>query len=118
MVYYANYLKFMERARTEWLRSLGLEQYVLSREEGILFAVRSASVEFLRPARLDDRLEVTARLLECRRASFTIAQSVSRPDVKRTPLCTGKVRIACLDRATLRPHPIPDHMLKEMIDVG
>ena len=72
VVYYANYLRFMERARTEWMRTLGFEQDALIRNPGILFAVRSASLEYLRPARFNDLLEVSVRLCERRRASLLL----------------------------------------------
>ena len=80
VVYYANYLRFMERARTEWLRALGFEQDILIRDEGIIFAVRSASLEYLRPARFNDQLLVGVRLAESRRASLSFEQAVTRAD--------------------------------------
>ena len=117
VVYYANYLRFMERARTEWIRSLGFEQDRLIREEGVLFAVRSAHVEYLRPARFNDLLDVSVRLVERRRASMRFAQAVSRPGDDAGPLCTGTIRIACLAAATLEPSPIPSCLLEEIPDV-
>ncbi len=116
VVYYANYLRFMERARTEWLRDLGFEQDRLRAELGILFAVRSASLEFLSPARFNDRLEVSVRLIEKRRASLAFHQAVHRvgePD----PLCTARVRLACLDAEGFRPRAIPSAILGEIEDV-
>jgi len=117
VVYYANYFKFMERARTEWLRSLGFEQDVLGRSEGVVFAVRSVQVDFLEPARFNDSLVVTARIAERRRASLKFEQSVYRSSPAAPPLCTGTVRIACIDAATLRPRAIPERILKEIADV-
>jgi len=117
-VYYANYLKFMERARTEYLRSFGFEQDELARSEGVLFAVRSANVEFLEPARFNDSLIVTARVAERRRVSLSFEQLVYRADTPERPLCTGTVRIVCLDSGALRPRPIPERILKEIPDVG
>ncbi len=114
VVYYANYLRFMERARTERLRSMGVEQHALSREQGVLFAVRSAETEFLKPARLDDALLVTAEVAECRRASLVFSQSVYDADDPGRVFCTASVRIACLDAATLRPHSIPDFIFQEL----
>jgi acyl-CoA thioester hydrolase len=114
VVYYANYLRFMERARTEWLRALGIEQDALIRDPGILFAVRSASLEYLRPARLNDRLEVGVRLRERRRASLVFEQEVSRVGDADGPLCTGSFRIACLIAASFRSTPIPEFILKEL----
>jgi len=116
VVYYANYLRFMERARTEWLRALGFEQDRLIREEGILFAVRSANIEYLRPARFNDLLSVSLEVVRRGRASLTFNQGVSRCTDAQVPLCSAQVKIACLDAASLRPHPIPDYILKEIAD--
>jgi acyl-CoA thioester hydrolase len=117
VVYYANYLRFMERARTEWIRMLGFEQDRLIRDDGILFAVRSASLEYLRPARFNDLLNVSVRLVERRRASLAFEQVVSRLDDDSDPLCTGSVRIACLTADSLEPTPIPAYLLEEIPDV-
>jgi acyl-CoA thioester hydrolase len=114
VVYYANYLRFMERARTERLRNMGIEQHTLSRDEGVLFAVRSAEVDFHKPARLDDALLVSADVAECRRASLVFRQSVCLAGDPGRVFCTASVRIACLDAATLRPHPIPDSIFQEL----
>ena len=117
VVYYANYLRFMERARTEWMRALGFEQDQLKREAGILFAVRSANVEFLRPARFNDQLSVSVDVVARGRASLEFNQLVTRCEDGTVPLCTGLVKIACLDAASFRPQPIPDYLLKEIPDV-
>lgn len=117
VVYYANYLRFMERARTEYMRELGFEQDRLLRDTGLLFAVRSAHIDFLAPARFNDLLTVSADIIEHGRASLTFSQSVARADQPATPLCQGVARVACLDAATFRPRPIPDFMLKELPDV-
>jgi acyl-CoA thioester hydrolase len=114
VVYYANYLKFMERTRTEMLRSFGFEQDELIREEGIIFAVRSISVEYLKPAKFNDLLQVSARLVEHGRASMTFEQHIFRKDNPAEPLCTGIVRIACLDADDLRPKPMPQSILMEI----
>jgi acyl-CoA thioester hydrolase len=116
VVYYANYLRFMERARTEWMRSLGFEQDRLLTEQGILFAVRSASIDFLRPARFNDRLNVTVDMQHLGRASLTLEQSVLRHGDSAGPLCTSTVKIACLEAAKFRPQPIPDPILKEIVN--
>ncbi len=118
VVYYANYLKFMERARTEWLRSLGFEQDEMMRQDGVIFAVRSVQVDYLQPARFNDALEITAQLRECRRVSLEFQQTVERTGDHPVTLCTGVVRIACLDAASLRPVAIPPRLLKEIPDVG
>jgi acyl-CoA thioester hydrolase len=118
VVYYANYLRFMERARTEWMRSLGFEQDRLLAEQGILFAVRSASIDYLRPAHFNDRLDVTVDVRQRGRASLTLEQAVLRHGDTGGPLCTGTVKIACLEAATFRPQPIPDTILKEIVNGG
>ncbi len=104
VVYYANYLKFMERARSEWLRAIGFEQNELSRNEGVLFAVRAAHVEYLRPARFNDQLEVTVFLEKRGAASLTFRQEVRRAD---SVLCTGEIRVACLAAGDFTPCAIP-----------
>jgi acyl-CoA thioester hydrolase len=116
MVYHANYLKFMERARTEWLRALGYEQDTLIREEGRLFAVRSASVNFIRPARLNDLLEINAKVSDLKRASVTFEQQALLSG--QTIAADGVVRVACLDAASLRPRSIPENLRKELSRAG
>jgi acyl-CoA thioester hydrolase len=104
VVFYANYLRFFERARTEWLRSFGHSQQRLREETGAIFVVAETSIRYLRPARLDDELDVTVELLEAGRATMLIAQQALRGDVL---LAEGKIRIGCVDAATLRPRRIP-----------
>ncbi|MEW6039467.1 MAG: tol-pal system-associated acyl-CoA thioesterase [Pseudomonadota bacterium] len=111
VVYYANYLKFMERARTEWLRTLGFEQDRLRQDLGVLFAVRSAQAEYLKPARLNDALLVSAELVEARPASFSFAQRVMREGVT---LCEGRVRIVCLAADSFRPRAVPEALLERL----
>ncbi len=106
VVYYANYLKFMERARTEWLRSLGYEQGRLNKD-GIVFAVRRAEVDYLRPARFDDWLEVRNRLSGCGRASIEFTQGIFRGEEL---LCRGRIKVACLDADTFKPRALPEQM--------
>lgn len=108
VVYYANYFKFMERARTEWLRSLGFEQDELARDPGVLFAVRSAKLEFLKPARFNDLLETDVTVRERGRASLTFGQRVRRGT---EILCEGEVRVACLEAKSFAPCPIPAAIL-------
>ncbi len=115
VVYYANYLKFMERARTEWLRSLGFGQEELARDPGVVFAVRSATLEFLKPARLDDVLAVSAGVTKAARVSLTIAQQVRRGT---EILCEGETRIVCLDARRFAPVAIPDRILERLQDKG
>ncbi len=117
VVFYANYLKFMERARTEWLRSLGFQQDALVRDEGILFAVSRVELDFKGPARLDDALRVSARIIRSGKASLTFFQEVRKEDHGNTLLCSGRVKIACLDARRFRPHPIPERLSAEISDV-
>lgn len=117
VVYYANYLKYFERARTEWLRTLGFEQDVLGKRDGILFAVRSVAVDYHQPAFFNDLLEVRATVCEKRRASLVFNQSIERQGETGSTLCSGTIKIACLDMKSFRPVPIPDHVYREMPDV-
>jgi acyl-CoA thioester hydrolase len=117
VVYYANYLRFMERARTEWMRELGFEQDRLLQDSGLLFAVRSASLEFTAAARFNDLLDVTAAVAQRGHASLTFRQEITRHDAPLDVLCSGRVKIACLDAASFKPQPIPDAILKEIPDV-
>lgn len=114
VVYYANYLRFLERARTEWLRALGFEQDDLRARLGILFAVRRVSADYLRPARFNDRLEVTVETARVGPASIEFSQEVRRGD---ETLCTASVRIACLDAAQFGPRPMPPE-IAERIKLG
>ncbi len=115
IVFYANYLKFFERARTEWLRSLGLEQQRLREQGAGMFVVTHSDLRYLRPARLDDLLWVTARLLEAGRASLTIAQQVllapTEGDAAPALLCEGRIRVGWVNTEDLRPQRIPAHLL-------
>ncbi|MDO9371357.1 MAG: tol-pal system-associated acyl-CoA thioesterase [Gammaproteobacteria bacterium] len=113
VVYYANYLKFMERARTEWLRGLGFEQDALRRDEGVIFAVRSVTLDFLQPARFNQLLHVTVKLIEQGRASLGFEQQV-RDGVTGTALCSGRVKLACLDGATFKARAIPKTIIAEL----
>ncbi len=112
VVYYANYLKFMERARTEWLRHLGFEQDVLRQRENLLFAVSRIGLEYRKPAIFNDQLDVSVKLSRRGRASFNLAQEIRRRADEL--LCTGTVRIACIDASTLKPKPIPSYILRKI----
>lgn len=119
VVFYANYLKFFERARTEWLRSLGIAQQKLREQTGGIFVVTSAQLEYLHPARLDDQLFVTASLKSAGRASLTIEQQAllvhsNSQAQEPTPLCTGSIRIGWVDGTTMRPARIPNHILEQL----
>jgi acyl-CoA thioester hydrolase len=107
VVYYANYLKFLERARTEWLRAQGFSQHSLAQQPGILFAVTNVEVSYQRPARLDDELRVTCELTRAGAASLRFAQRIYRRDELLT---TAQVRVACIDARTLRPQRLPDFL--------
>jgi len=108
IVYYANYLRFLERARTEWLRQLGHSQQRL-REEGILFTVVSLEIEYRAPARLDDQLEVSCEPQPQGPASLRFAQSIWRraAEAERELLAEASVRVACVDARTLKPRRLP-----------
>jgi len=105
IVYYANYLKFFERARTEWLRSLGIQQQDLLAGEAVAFVVRSASVEYLAAARLDDDIRLTLNVEKLGRASVVFAQQAWRGD---TLLSSADVKVGCVDVTTMRPRALPD----------
>ena len=111
IVFYANYLKFFERARTEWLRSLGLEQSRLREQTGGIFIVSETRVRYREPARLDDELLVTAGLEAAGRASLIIAQQ-ARMARTGALLCEGNIRIGWVDAATLKPGRIPAAILE------
>jgi acyl-CoA thioester hydrolase len=113
LVYFANYFKFMERARTEWLRSLGVEQDVLLYEQRRCFVVVDTQADFLMPARFNDELFVTAGLLSLARASFLIEQKILRDNPDGELLCRGTTRAAYLDADSLRPARLPDTLFKE-----
>lgn len=115
VVYHANYLRFMERARSEWLRSLGHEQDSL-RRDGVLFTVRSAALEYLRPAYFNDLLSVSVTIEQYRGASVCIYQTITNPSGKA--LCEGHIRIVCIDAETLKARPIPKHLFPELSHVG
>lgn len=111
VVFYANYLKFYERARTERLRAMGFEQDQLIADEKVIFVVRSVQVDYLMPARFNELLNVTTALSKIKSASLTFEQTITRNDEL---LNTASIRIGCLDSDTLRPKLIPD-ALKQAI---
>jgi len=116
VVYYANYLRFMERARAEWLRSLGFEQDVLQRHEGLVFAVQRAEIQYLRPAIFNDLLAVTAKLCARGAASMVFEHEVRR-ESDATICCRGRIKLACLSDRTLRPKRMSDELLAEIANV-
>jgi acyl-CoA thioester hydrolase len=111
VVFYANYLKFFERARTEWLRSLGVGQQALREATGAIFIVADTQLRYIAPARLDDALRVTVQLQQRGQASLHIQQQAWRGD---TLLCEGRIRIGCVDEGTFRPRRIPNEVLSTL----
>jgi len=105
VVYYANYLRFTERARTEWLRTLGFEQTALAQRHGVVFVVRSAAFEFLRPARFDDELRVSVELIKVGAGHIDLAQQVIRGDEL---LATVTVKVVCVRFPAMRPVRLPE----------
>ena len=113
VVYYANYLKFLERARTEYLRELGFEQDQLKQEYGIIFAVHSLSIQYRKPAVFNDALTVTAEIVDSGNARLTFKQMITR-DKDKTSICSADVTIACLNAEKFLPARIPSHIREVM----
>ncbi|NOQ16998.1 MAG: tol-pal system-associated acyl-CoA thioesterase [Methyloprofundus sp.] len=111
VVFYANYLKFYERARTEMLRDMGFEQDELMLQEGVIFVVRSVQVDYLKPAKFNDLISVSANLSLVKSASLTFEQIITRAD---DTLSKATIRIACLDAKSLRPKHIPDKLKRAL----
>jgi len=114
VVFYANYLSFMERARTEYLRHFGFEQDQLNEQKNTIFAVRSVQLDYLSPGRFNDQLIVTAKIIELKKASMLFEQKIYRQNQSEKILCQGEVRIACLRADTFKPMAIPD-VLSEVV---
>jgi acyl-CoA thioester hydrolase len=110
VVYYANYLKFMERARTEWLREIGIEQTKIKQRHNLIFAVRKLSIDYLKPALFDDLLQVTSHLTHMGKVSMTMNQQISRDE--GTLLCKAEVKIASINTLNQRPLRLPTVILK------
>ena len=108
VVYHSNYLRFMERARSEWLRAQGIDQMGLRESTGLAFVVRDMQLDFLKPARLDDELQITVLVKERRAASMLFAQDVTRVD--GLLLVRAQVRVACVDLEAMRPVQIPGNL--------
>ena len=113
VVYYANYLRFFERARTEWLRSAGFQQRAIAGEHGIVFVVAEASLRYRRPAHLDDELRILTGIAERHGSFLVFAQDALRGEEL---LCSGRVKVACVDAERLRPTRLPaaieEHLAK------
>lgn len=125
VVYYANYLKFMERARTEWLRARGVEQDELAEQHGLIFVVRSVQLDYLQPGRFNQLLSVSVKVAEAGKASLTFDQTINLLTNEGTEgedrgglLCQGKIKIACLDAHTLKPRAIPSPIRQEILGDG
>lgn len=111
VVYYANYLKYLERARTELLRSRGLEQDELDHRHNIIFAVRGLTIDYLKPAFFNQLLKVSATITAIRKASVCFEQAITNH--RDETLCTALVKIACINSKSLKPEPIPAAIIKE-----
>lgn len=113
VVYYANYLKYMERARSEWLRSIGFEQDKLASAEGIIFVVRSVAVDFHRPGRFNQLLNVSAKITQRGKVSLAFEQKVTS-GAENSLLCAAQVKLVCVDATDWHARPIPPHILAEI----
>jgi acyl-CoA thioester hydrolase len=112
IVFYANYLKFFERARTEWLRAAGISQQALAQTHGVMFVVRSTALDYHAPARLDDELMVSVVVERLGRASVQFFQEAWRmTPAGRQIISAGRIKVGCVDTNTLRPGAIPDQVL-------
>ena len=118
VVYYANYLKFMERARTEMLRLAGFEQDAIRDEDGVVFAVRHASIDYARAARFNDLLQITANIIKMGKASLTFQHSVTLHNEPDTVLCEATVKIACVNADAFQACPIPETIRTELTRVN
>jgi acyl-CoA thioester hydrolase len=112
VVFYANYLKFFERARTEWLRTAGVGQQLLSKSHRVMFVVKSTAVDYHAPAKLDDELKLTVVVERLGRASVEFVQEAWRVNgAQRELLASGRIRVGCVNTETFRPSAIPDEVL-------
>jgi tol-pal system-associated acyl-CoA thioesterase len=111
VVYHGEYLKFLERARTEWLRHLGFDHQALARDHRVMFVVTAASIDFTRPARLDDTVAVSVRLESLGKVRCVFAQEIRRDD---EALVTARVTVACVTGENLKPTEIPEALRKKM----
>lgn len=112
VVYHSNYLNFMERARTEWLRHVGFEQNTLVEQNKILFAVRKVSIDYHKPAFFNELLNINTRIADQRRASLIFEQVMTNPSEEI--ICKAEVKIACINSDSMKPEPIPETILSEL----
>ena len=110
VVYYANYLKFMERARTEWLRALGFEQTALASEHGVIFVVRRTAVDYRQPARFNDELKVVSMVKHLGQCRVVFAQRIEG----ETARVAGETEVACVSLALFKPVKIPDTLMNKL----
>lgn len=118
VVYHAAYVKYFERARTEWLRAQGFSQHGLHDTLGVVFTVANLELDFLRPARLDDELRATVSVEQVRRASLTFRQELLPAAGDGAPLARARVRVGCVDVATFRPCPLPKDFMDQLHSKG
>lgn len=111
VVYYANYLKFMERARTEWLRFKGFEQDELITKENVIFAVRSVQVDYLLPARFNEEIVISTKVIKKGKASITVEQVVKR---NNDVLCQAIIKVACLNALSFKPVVLPENLYNKI----
>ncbi len=112
VVYHANYLRFMERARTEWLRSMGFEQDRLNKDYEIIFAVRKVIIDYIKPAVFNELLTVISKIIEQKKASLLFEQLIINK--KEETLCQAEIQIACLNSNTMKPVSIPENIIAEL----
>lgn len=118
VVYHAAYVKYFERARTEWLRAMGFSQHALHDELGVVFTVANIELDFLRPARLDDELEVAVGVEQVRRASIAFRQELYRKGESGTLLARARVRVGCVSVDTFRPCAMPEAFMNHLEKTG
>ncbi|WP_211471609.1 tol-pal system-associated acyl-CoA thioesterase [Collimonas humicola] len=115
VVFYANYLKFFERARTEWLRAAGIGQHALEQSDGAIFIVKSTSIDYHAPAKLDDELQLTVVVERLGRAGVDFVQQAWRiGDGEPVLMCTGRITVVCVGTDTFRPRGIPRQVLENI----
>jgi acyl-CoA thioester hydrolase len=119
VVFYANYLKFFERARTEWLRAAGVSQQALAESHRVMFVVKSTALDYHAPARLDDELKLSVVVEKLGRASVQFMQQAWRASgAQMQLLSSGRIKVGCVDVDTFRPCPIPDEVLAKITHAG
>lgn len=118
VVYYANYLRFMERARTEMLRARGIEQDLLRQEHGVVFAVRRAEIDYIKAARFNDLLQVTVDIIKLGKASISVAHTIHHQHKPEDMLCQASIKIACVNADTFKACALPEHIRMELTRVN